>query len=167
MYITEREKTLILNGLHMIESQCHGDELHYEVKKDLGGTPDPKEIRKLMNRIKKLETRSTPDPEIEKLTIAARSGDDAAAKKLIKKLAEQQRKSMMDRHDELNMTKCHFCGDEVPDDPETDGWSLVPRYDKAKYKGKKYVWRCPQCRSMNKKNFLEWLHSDEKYFGRS
>lgn len=41
-----------------------------------------------MNRIKKIETCCAPDPEIKKLTIAARGGDDDAAKKLVKKLAE-------------------------------------------------------------------------------
>ena len=68
----------------------------------------------------------------------------------------------MDRHDELGLTKCHFCGDDVPEDPEAASWSLVPRYNKAKYKGKKYVWRCPQCRSMNRKNFLDWLYPGEE-----
>lgn len=67
----------------------------------------------------------------------------------------------MDRHDELGLTKCHFCGDDVPEDPEEASWSLVPRYNKTKYKGKKYVWRCPQCRSMNKKEFLNWLYPGE------
>jgi len=68
----------------------------------------------------------------------------------------------MDRHDDLGATQCRFCGNDVPDDPETAGWSLVPRYNKKQYKGKKYVWRCPQCKGRSQKKFLEWLYPGEK-----
>ena len=51
MELTEREKLLITNGLYILECQCRGDELDHDLVHDLGGTPKPKEVRALMNKV--------------------------------------------------------------------------------------------------------------------
>lgn len=52
MEFTERENLLIVNALHELESQCYADEVHPEKVSELGGTPDPEEVRRLMDRFK-------------------------------------------------------------------------------------------------------------------
>lgn len=46
-----REKLLTTNALYMLESACHGEELHYDMESELGGTPEPDEVRALMDKI--------------------------------------------------------------------------------------------------------------------
>jgi len=53
MKLTKREKDLITNALYIMEGQCYGDELHPDIAKELGGTPDGEEIRALMDKIRK------------------------------------------------------------------------------------------------------------------
>ena len=52
MELIQREKQLITYALYIMEGQCAGGDLHYEIEDELGGTPDPDEIRNLMNKIK-------------------------------------------------------------------------------------------------------------------
>lgn len=49
---SKRETDLITHGLYMLESACYGDELHYDIKDGLGGTPDPDEVRAIMDRFR-------------------------------------------------------------------------------------------------------------------
>ena len=49
---TEREKLLITNGLYMLECACRGEDLDTVVKEEFGRTPDPEEVRQLMDRIR-------------------------------------------------------------------------------------------------------------------
>ena len=49
---SEREKLLIRSALHILAGQCVGDEMHYETESDLGGVPDPDEVRTLLERFK-------------------------------------------------------------------------------------------------------------------
>lgn len=49
----ERETELITHGLYMLESACHGEELHHDTERELGGTPDPDEVRTLMDRFER------------------------------------------------------------------------------------------------------------------
>lgn len=46
-----REKKLILAGLGILEDRCIGDELHYDLVDELGGTPDDEEVRALMDKL--------------------------------------------------------------------------------------------------------------------
>lgn len=46
-----REQKLIKYGLLVLEGLCFANELHHEVESELGGTPDPDEVRKLMEKI--------------------------------------------------------------------------------------------------------------------
>lgn len=48
--LTKREKNLIVQALYILECQSMGDELHYEIKDTLGGTPSDIEIRDLMEK---------------------------------------------------------------------------------------------------------------------
>ena len=50
--LTEREKLLITNGLYMLECACRGKELGSTLKEEFGGTPNPDEVRQLMDRIR-------------------------------------------------------------------------------------------------------------------
>jgi hypothetical protein len=50
MIFTQREKDLIIKALYILECQCIGDELHFEIKNELGGTPSDDEVRELMER---------------------------------------------------------------------------------------------------------------------
>jgi len=50
LLFTEREAELITHGLYMLESACSNEELHYDTESELGGTPDPDEVRTLMER---------------------------------------------------------------------------------------------------------------------
>ncbi len=50
----KREQALIRVGLYLLESNCGGDELHHELVDDLGGTPEPEEIRTLIDKIASL-----------------------------------------------------------------------------------------------------------------
>jgi hypothetical protein len=52
MILTQREKLLITYALYIMEGQCAGRDLHYEIEDELGGTPDPTEVRDLMNKVK-------------------------------------------------------------------------------------------------------------------
>ena len=55
MKLTKREKQLITYGLFILETQCFGGDLHYEIEDELkesGGIPKDDEIRDLMDRIK-------------------------------------------------------------------------------------------------------------------
>ena len=52
MEFTKREILLITNALYILESECYADEIHYEIKEDLNGTPDPEEVRVIMDRFK-------------------------------------------------------------------------------------------------------------------
>ena len=54
--LNNREKELITNALYILEDQCMGDELHPDIENDLGGTPDPDEVRALMDKIDKTMT---------------------------------------------------------------------------------------------------------------
>lgn len=47
---SKREIELITHGLYMLESACYGEELHYDAESELGGTPNPDEVRTLMDR---------------------------------------------------------------------------------------------------------------------
>lgn len=49
---SKRETDLIAHGLYMLESACYGEELHYDTKRELGGTPDPDEVRAIMDRFR-------------------------------------------------------------------------------------------------------------------
>jgi hypothetical protein len=48
--LTEREVELINSALYMLESACYGD-LDNDIICDLEGTPDPEEVRTLMERL--------------------------------------------------------------------------------------------------------------------
>ena len=48
---SERETDLIMYGLYMLESVRYGDELTF-AERDLGGTPDPDEVRAIMDRFR-------------------------------------------------------------------------------------------------------------------
>jgi len=52
MTFTEREQLLIVNALYILEGQCIGEELHYELEGEFGGIPDHEEVRALMDKIK-------------------------------------------------------------------------------------------------------------------
>ncbi len=54
-FIVGRYAALINTGLYMLESACYGDELHYELADSLGGSPEPEEIRTLMEKIEAAE----------------------------------------------------------------------------------------------------------------
>jgi hypothetical protein len=45
---TDREKLLITSALYILECQCFGEELDHDTVRELDGTPDPEEVRKLM-----------------------------------------------------------------------------------------------------------------------
>lgn len=47
MNLNLREQLLITNALYMME----GEDLHHEMESELGGTPDPDEVRALMDKI--------------------------------------------------------------------------------------------------------------------
>ena len=49
--LTEREKLLITNGLYMLESACRGEDLDETVREEFGGTPNPEEVRQLMDKV--------------------------------------------------------------------------------------------------------------------
>ena len=53
MKLSDREYELITNALYIMEGQCIGDELDYEIEEDLDGTPDPEEVRELMYKLEK------------------------------------------------------------------------------------------------------------------
>lgn len=46
----ERETELITHTLYTFEGLCYGKELHHDAERELGGTPDPDEVRTLMDR---------------------------------------------------------------------------------------------------------------------
>lgn len=50
--LSEREQELIVVGLHMLQSDCIGQELHFEYESDLDGTPDPDEVGDLKDKIR-------------------------------------------------------------------------------------------------------------------
>jgi len=55
MELTDREKLLIQNALFIMECQCIGDEIKYDIKQDLiegGGVPDVDELRAIMNKMR-------------------------------------------------------------------------------------------------------------------
>lgn len=52
MKLSEREKNLITTALFILESQCIGDDLYFGIEDDLGGRPDPDEVRALMEKFK-------------------------------------------------------------------------------------------------------------------
>ncbi len=57
MELTDREKLLIQNALFILECQCIGDDINYDIKQDLiegGGVPEVDEIRKLMRKVMQL-----------------------------------------------------------------------------------------------------------------
>lgn len=54
--LTEREQDLITTALYLLEEQ--GDELHHDLASDLGGSPDPDEVRELMDKILIEDTKS-------------------------------------------------------------------------------------------------------------
>ncbi len=56
MQISEREKQLIVTALYMLESDCFSGDLHHELEEDLGGVPNPIEVRTVMNKISCAET---------------------------------------------------------------------------------------------------------------
>lgn len=64
--ITNREQTLIVKALFILECQCRGDELNCEISGELGGTPDPKEIRKLMGKVSFPKQGPEPGPKNSK-----------------------------------------------------------------------------------------------------
>lgn len=51
---SKRETDLITHGLYMLESACYGEELQNVVERAvlLGGTPDPDEVRAIMDRFR-------------------------------------------------------------------------------------------------------------------
>jgi len=55
MDLTEREKDLIAVALSILEGNCVRNELHYECEADLGGLPNPDEVRALLERISNAE----------------------------------------------------------------------------------------------------------------
>ncbi len=50
--LNQRELELITTGLYLLESQCIAEELPHEIVSDLGGIPDPTDVRTLMDRLK-------------------------------------------------------------------------------------------------------------------
>lgn len=44
-----RELSLIYHALGILEDQCYGHDLHFETEDELGGTPNPEDVRKLMD----------------------------------------------------------------------------------------------------------------------
>ena len=52
MEFTKREIDLITSSLYMLECACYGEELPSGTEDDLGGTPNPDEVRTLMDRFK-------------------------------------------------------------------------------------------------------------------
>ncbi len=62
MELTKREKQLIIYGLFILEGQCLGGDLHYEIEDELkedGGVPEEEEIRDLMGRVEKVIPKET------------------------------------------------------------------------------------------------------------
>lgn len=55
LMFNERERELIIKALYMLETAYYAKELHYEIEDELGGTPDPDEVRALMDRVKESE----------------------------------------------------------------------------------------------------------------
>ncbi len=49
--LTLREMDLVTTGLYMLHSDCVGDELHPDMARDLGGTPDSDEPWDLKKRL--------------------------------------------------------------------------------------------------------------------
>jgi len=49
--LNERERELVLQALYMLEGGCHAEELDFDTITELGGTPDPDEVRELMERL--------------------------------------------------------------------------------------------------------------------
>ena len=47
---TDRERDLITNGLHMLESACIAEDLDNDMRRELEGTPDWSEVRAVMKR---------------------------------------------------------------------------------------------------------------------
>lgn len=47
---SDRETKLVTNALFILESDCFGHELDHDMERELGGTPDPDEVRTLMDR---------------------------------------------------------------------------------------------------------------------
>lgn len=50
MKFTERETLLIINALFVLKDQSINKKLHDVIINDLDGTPDPQEVRKLIDR---------------------------------------------------------------------------------------------------------------------
>jgi len=46
-----RQQLLITNALYLLEGLCYGNELHHDMESELGGTPNPDEVRSLMDHI--------------------------------------------------------------------------------------------------------------------
>jgi len=51
MNLNPREKTLITHALYIMECLCRGDDLDEELAEEMDGTPDPDEVRTLMEKI--------------------------------------------------------------------------------------------------------------------
>ncbi len=47
---SDRETELITHALYMLELACYSEELHHDAERELGGTPNPLEVRTLMDR---------------------------------------------------------------------------------------------------------------------
>jgi len=50
--LNKREIDLITKALYIMEGQCAGDDLNWELEDELDGTPDPDEVRILMEKIR-------------------------------------------------------------------------------------------------------------------